>query len=206
MIAMWLTTLALLGAANAPGPPVTLAVLAPPDVRDSLVNRICTEAEAIWNPAGIPFDCHRHAATDDTTPWTIEVTVDDRPTPIGRDGALGWIEFSNEGADRSIHLARASAEALLRGTPSVSFSTTFWHETLMGRALGRALAHELGHYVFQSKLHTRRGLMRPDWSADETFGLSRKGFALTSQQQATAVECLWTALEGDGIAPRGSSW
>ena len=33
-------------------------------------------------------------------------------------------------------------------------------ETLLARAMGRALAHELGHYLLASKVHTEHGLMK----------------------------------------------
>ena len=53
MIAMWLTTLLLVAPVKAAVAPLSLAVVAAPDVTDSLVARICTEARAIWGHAGI---------------------------------------------------------------------------------------------------------------------------------------------------------
>src|SRR5262245_45799510 len=103
MIARCLTTLMLVTAAKASVTPLTLAVVAPPGIADSLVKRICAEARAIWGPAGIPLECERHGSKDEPGRWTIEVTIDDRETPVGREGALGWILFTNDAADRSIH-------------------------------------------------------------------------------------------------------
>jgi hypothetical protein len=202
---MCLTTLLLFAAAKASIPPLSLDVVAPADVTDSLVKRICTEAQAIWGDAGIAFACERHGSKDEAGGWTIEVTVDDRHTPLGRDASLGWILFTNQGADRSIHLSRASAEALLRSTPDITDSTRFLHEALIGRALGRALAHELGHYIFQSRSHTARGLMRADWSSDEIFALNREGFELTSQERATAADHSWLDMACHSRAPRVAS-
>ena len=182
--------------------PITLAVVAPRDVSDSLVNRICTEAEAIWGPTGIAFEWDRHESTTRAGRWTIEVTIDDRHAPDGRDGALGWVLFTTEGAESSLHLSRASAEALLRNTPGMSAPTIFSHEALIGRALGRALAHEFGHYIFQSGVHTLRGLMRAGLTSDEIFRLDRDGFELTSQERATAAGRLWIALSLNSNAPR----
>ena len=62
MIAMCLTTLLLFAAAKASIPPLSLDVVAPADVTDSLVKRICTEAQAIWGDAGIAFACERHGS------------------------------------------------------------------------------------------------------------------------------------------------
>jgi len=163
MIAMCVTTLALV-AAEASVIPIAVAVVAPRDVTDSLVNRICAEAAAIWAPAGIVYVWNRDASKDEAHRLAIEVTIDDRQVPAGRDSALGWLTFASNHPDRFIHLSRASAERLARGTPGLSDSTVTSHEALIGRALGRALAHELGHYIFRSKVHAPRGLMRAAWS------------------------------------------
>ena len=55
----------------------------------------------------------------------------------------------------------------------------------MGRALGRVLGHEIGHFLLGSRDHTAKGLMRseqiltdlvsPDW---RRFALSAEGAAL----------------------------
>jgi hypothetical protein len=187
MITMCLITVELI-AVDASARPIAVAVIAPRDVTDSLVNRICAEAEAIWAPAGFAFEWNRDASTDRLA---IEVAIDDRRAPVGSDGALGWLTFAGNGPDRFIHLSRASAEGLLRDTPGLNDGTITSHEALIGRALGRALAHELGHYILRSKAHTPRGLMRKTWTSGQTFALSRHGFELTRQELATAAGYLW---------------
>lgn len=200
MIAICMATLALV-AAEASVTPITVAVVAPRDVTDSLVSRICAEAEAIWAPAGIALEWNRDASKDEAARLVIEVTIDDRPAPVGRDGALGWLTFTRDRPDRLIHLSRASAEELLRSKPSPNDPTITSHEATIGRALGRALAHELGHYVLRSKVHTQRGLMRAKWTSDQSFALFRDGFELTSQERATAAANLWLELASTGSAP-----
>jgi hypothetical protein len=133
MIAMCLATLALV-AAEASVTPIAVVVVAPRDVTDSLVNRICAEAEAIWAPAGIAIDWNRDASKDEVRRLVIEVTIDDRPAPVGRDGALGWLTFTGDRPDRFVHLSRASAEDLLRDTPVLNDATVTSHEdSLRGR-------------------------------------------------------------------------
>jgi hypothetical protein len=200
MIAICMATLALV-AAEASVTPIAVAVVAPRDVTDSLVNRICAEAEAIWAPAGIALEWNRDASKDEARRLVIEVTIDDRPAPVGRDGALGWLTFTRDRPDRFIHLSRVSAEDLLRSKPSPNDPTITSHEAAIGRALGRALAHELGHYVLRSKVHSRRGLMRAVWTSDQSFALFRDGFELTAQERATAAANLWMELASTGSAP-----
>ena len=66
--------------------------------------------------------------------------------------------------------------------------TIVQRETLLARAMGRALAHEIGHYLLGSKVHTGRGLMRAMHSASDFFGADRASFALdAAQRQAVAA-------------------
>jgi len=200
MIAICVTALALV-TANASVTPIAVAVIAPRDITDSLVNRICAEAGAIWAPAGIALQWNRDGATHEARGLTLEVTIDDRPTPAGRDGALGWVTFTSDRPEHFIHLSRVSAEDLLHSTPGLNDATIASHEALIGRALGRALAHELGHYILRSKVHAGRGLMRATWTSDQTFAVIREGFELSSQERATALGHLRMELACCGDAP-----
>ncbi len=121
------------------------------------------------------------------------MTIDDqrRVTP-DRQNALSWIPFTPNGPAPSIHLSRANVEALIRGATGVGDATVIGHEILVGRALGRALSHELGHYLLKSKLHTPHGLMRATWRSDELLAIDRRGFELDAEQRIT-VEHLPTA-------------
>jgi hypothetical protein len=56
-------------------------------------------------------------------------------------------------------------------------------EILLARAMGRALAHELGHYLSASKAHSDKGLMKAVHSASELFGLGRSLFQLTPEER-----------------------
>ena len=187
MIAMCLMTLTL-AAADASVRPIEVAVVAPRDVADSMVQSICAEAEAIWASAGMALAWTRDASKVEMQRLAIEVTVDDRPAPVGRNSALGWLTFTGGQPDRVIHLSRASAEDLLRDSPGLIDATISSHEAFIARALGRAFAHELGHYLLRSKVHTPHGLMRAAWTSDQTFALRRDGFTLTDQERATAAD------------------
>src|SRR5262245_55256856 len=165
MIAMCLTFF-LWVADQGSVPPIAVAVVAPKGVADSLVRRVCAEAQAIWKPAGVPFDCRRVTSNDEAGHSPLEVTIDDRRSSVDAADALGWLTFTNDDPDRVIHLSRAAAEALLRKTTGLPDTTIVSHEILLGRALGRALAHECGHYLLKSRGHTTQGLMRAAWPSD----------------------------------------
>ena len=170
--------------------PISIALLAPQEVGESFVNQVCAETDAIWGAAGIVFDCHRVASNEGRT-GQLEVTIDDRwstRTLAESKTTLGWITFTDAGPEPIIHLSRASIEDLLFHTARFTGITRFTRETMVGRALGRALSHELGHYLLRTKAHTSRGLMRATWSAEDFFAMPRDRFELSVEQQRTAAE------------------
>lgn len=171
----------------------TIVLITAPDVDAALMDRIVDEADAIWRAAGITFTW-THAsppATPDAP--QIAVVIDDvRPDVSESHEPLGWIPFTPNGPQASIHLSRASAESLCHGWPNVENKTIAGHNHLIARALGRALSHELGHYLFQSKVHTARGLMRATWPSDELFSADRHGFELTADQRTATGKWLQT--------------
>jgi hypothetical protein len=57
-------------------------------------------------------------------------------------------------------------------------------ERRLGIVLGRALAHEIGHYLLDTETHARIGLMRPHFSADEFSDLRDGTFALDAAAAA----------------------
>jgi len=187
---------------------IPVAVFAPSDIRDSLVVRICGETEAIWSPTGITFEWHRVRPTDAVPASWLEVTIDERPHDVqGGRAVLGWIPFTADGPQPSIHLSRSNAEELLLDTPDFEDKTVSTHEMLLGRALGRALSHELGHYLLRSKAHAPRGLMRAVRSSVEFFRIRRDGFELTAEERDAATLHLLqdTPAEGDSLRRAGRS-
>jgi hypothetical protein len=167
---------------------IAIAVIRSPEITRSLLNRICAETDAIWKPAGITFEWHDVPSNDPVPTSWLGVTFDARrlEEPRGQE-ALGWIPFTAQGPLRSIHLSPPGAEELLLRTPGVADRTSFARETLLGRALGRALSHELGHYFLRSKMHSPDGLMRAVRSSEDFFRVSRHGFEPTTEEQEAAA-------------------
>jgi hypothetical protein len=185
-----LTILALVGATILP--PISVSVRAP-GISRVLVAQTLDEASAIWRAAGVVFaweiadvaDGARRelaAPLSDSCP-SLCVTIDEGGGPErGSSLAIGWIVFDDQGAPtHNIHLSFGNAMELLRaaeGAGTVSRMTTLEVRTLMSRALGRALAHELGHYLLASKTHTTAGLMKASRSASEFLGPQHDAFAI----------------------------
>ena len=182
-------------------PAIPVAVLAPSDIKDALVSRICAETDAIWRPAGITFEWHRVTSTDVLPMWSLHVTIDERAKELnGGRAVLGWIPFTADGPQPVIHLSRSNAEQLLLRTPAIGDTTISGHETLVARAMGRALSHELGHYLLRTKVHTPHGLMRAVRSSEDFFRFSRDGFEPSASEREAAALFARRAM-GTGYAP-----
>ena len=166
-------------------PETSVNVTASADVSPALVARVLAEAAAIWRPSGVTFVWRRAAPrvvpcaeVSDTGPYVpnaLRLTIGGN-RGSGRPGGmpLGWIVFDDLGRpEQEIYLSHANARAMLEDAPGVVGMTSQMpiaqQHTMLGRAMGRALAHELGHYLLASKVHTRQGLMKAVLTAVELF-------------------------------------
>jgi hypothetical protein len=185
-------------------PPFAISVSTPSTLSPTLVERVLAEADAVWRPAGVTFVWRRQH--DDARARTIEAGPGLAPTlrvVIGRGRAadtvkrhdstmaLGWIVFDDNAPDSEIYLSYDNADAYMVSSRAVvglsDRMPVAERETLMARVMGRALAHEIGHYLLASKVHTTRGLMQATHTATEFFTFDRRAFAVdAAQRQAVA--------------------
>jgi len=101
---------------------------------------------------------------------------------------LGWIVFDGEHEpQREIYVSHANAKALMasaRGVVGIiDQMPPVQRENLLGRAMGRVLAHELGHFLLASKVHTPRGLLKAQRTTAELFTPERGGFKIDAAQR-----------------------
>ena len=183
---------------TAAGPPITISVSVAPNVRTNTVNRMLAETDAIWRSSGVRFVWQRAAAR--VAPYaesgeagrhlasTLRVTVDNEVGDWkGEVMPLGWIRFDGPGEpEEEIHISYCNAQALLAASSLVVGDLTMMpmlqRETYLARAMGRALAHELGHYLMASTTHTDTGLMQSQLSASRLFS-GRVRFEIDSSQR-----------------------
>jgi hypothetical protein len=127
----------------------------------------------IWRPfADVCFGTDRDVDAI-TAMTTLTVTLSERIVPdgAGDSSSLGWIEFVDGRPSTTLTVSVAAARRLVGATKwqgrPVSTYPPFVTNQLVARALGRAIAHEVGHYLLASKRHTRSGLMRAQFSGAE---------------------------------------
>ena len=163
---------------------VTMSVSAGPGFSRGVVTGTLEEAAEIWRQAEIDLQWRGV----DPECAAVRVTFEDAGRTT-RDGVaiLGWILFESDVPIPEIHLSSESAVALIRAEAGAIVSsrmTISERQTLLSRALGRALAHELGHYLLGSKQHTRTGLMQAHLRTPQLLGNRQDGFDLDPAQRA----------------------
>jgi hypothetical protein len=198
-------------AASSPAIPPMIVNVSAPGISPQLVSAVLAETDAIWRSGGVTF-IWRHAplvaasraGVGEIAPYvpnTLHLTIG-AARGVGRDGylPLGWILF-NDGTvpEQEIYLSHANALAMMedaRGVVGIiSAMPLAQRETLLARAMGRALAHELGHYLLASKLHTPRGLMKAAMTAVELFMPDNRGFRIEpAQRRAVAARLRGEAM------------
>ena len=165
--------------------------------------QVTDEAEAIWRPYGIQFEwVGTHAVEPTATGVSIDVTVERR---YGRIGGVEWASMLGQtviGPDtrgwRPIRVSfDAVANTLADGASSRVAGTGIVLEPYLSRALGRVLAHEIGHVLTNAGAHDRAGLMRAFFSADQLAQTDRSPFRLA----CATVDRLKGRVHVDGGAP-----
>jgi len=180
-------------------PPMIVTVSAGPEVSPTLVTRLLKETEAVWRAAGFSFLWRRTggpaaadprvAVGDAHLPSSVRVVIgDDAGAARDNRTPLGWIVFDDDRSPQhEIYLSHANAWRLMEAArPVVGIVEQMpfaQREILLARAMGRALAHELGHYLLASKVHTRAGLLRASRTASELFSPDIRGFAVDAAQR-----------------------
>jgi hypothetical protein len=192
-------------------PPIAIRVYAAPTISSSLVAGTLDEASEIWRDLGLSFEWKAGAPTvapymqateaGPYVPATLRVVIgDEAGVSSEAETPLGWIRFDDVASpEQEIHVSRANAMKLLELASGLRNGRIVTmprrqQEDQLSRAMGRALAHELGHYLLASKKHTHTGLMQGNRSAYEFFTRERNHFDLNPEQLGIVATHLRSAL------------
>ena len=169
-------------------PPMIVNVTSASDLSPALVTMMLRETEAIWRGVGFSVVWQR----EPYTPASLRVVVGHDAGRATESGTpLGWIVFDDESPEQEVYVSYRNALQLLEEWQgSVNRMTRSERDTLLARGMGRALAHEIGHYLLRSKQHTAKGLMRALWSAPEMFTNERVRFQISPEQQMVVASRL----------------
>ncbi len=161
------------------------------------------EAERLWKPYQIrlawagPGECVRPDGG-----VHLEVTLArEVGAPSSPDGARILGVTSVESAGVGGGPIQISLEATRRLLASRSDRpNSFVDDNALARALGRVLAHEIGHRLLGMPAHDKVGLMRPAFRADELGAPGRQRFRLTPGGIGQLTRRL-PQLRGDNRSP-----
>jgi hypothetical protein len=155
--------------------PVTLYTAfqqAPPD---AVMEAIQSELDTIMLPAGLNFDWHPLTDASGRVSSQLAVihfkghcdTEDLRPE-WGYPGPLGWTHVSDGEILPFIDVNCEGVRLFVqRSLIGVSIDN---RDAVYGRALARVLAHELYHFLANTKGHAAGGLAKAAYSAEELLG------------------------------------
>ncbi len=175
---------------------VTISVHAAPKISPVIVNRALDEASAIWRPTGVTFQWLREDSTRAIAtpphPTRPRVIIDDsRGTPRDTAAPIGWVNFAGDEPDGDIHISHRNAEQFILAFGGVAGASRRVSPAerfvLVGRTLGRALAHEIGHYLLRSRHHSTTGLMRGRRTVKEFIDSDRRGFEVDAADREAAA-------------------
>ena len=120
------------------------------------------EARAIWSPYGVDVREAGCSAAAFERSIQLHVAVLPRHRADTSEGAIGSIEFAVVTPRPNVSLYVQDVDDLV--TATLGGEVRAWpaaeRDNVEGRALGRALAHEIGHYLLRSRQHAPFGLMR----------------------------------------------
>jgi len=141
------------------------------------------EATLIWAAYGVDVSALGARGCESIDDVRLTVTLANRPDPGVAAASLGSIRFQDGVPEPAIVLYPPVLAALVTATPFGTFlldSPGAVRDLVLGRALGRALAHEIGHFLLRSQQHSAKGLMRAYQPTADLVDPSRHRFELSA--------------------------
>jgi hypothetical protein len=162
------------------------------DPPPALVGSMEHEASAVWETygVGIEWSAPSRLASCESVLGSFDVLVEDRslrPSSPPR-AILGTTQITGRGAldHVPVHIDYRAVEQFIERLPIDEIAHALGRTRVsaadVGRALGRVLAHEIGHVVLAAPRHQPRGLMRAGFVAADLIGRDRSLYTLSTAE------------------------
>lgn len=148
------------------------------------------EASTLWSHYGVSIDDGAECEwPSDATDFVSVVIGDRRSAAAGSNSPLGAITFGTDGRPAPVITVFHSDLLRFLGSMRVLGAVEWqWpramRDEIVGRVLGRVLAHEIGHYLLRSPNHEPGGLMQSVQSVDVLASPERHAFGLSATEAA----------------------
>lgn len=204
------------GSSPAPPPPKTLYVQlihrCPPGmscVRKRTIDQMVRETQQIWSLLDVRIvwiDSHSGALAGADADLTVLLEEQgESPPPVERGVVLASLDQPRVqcGAARAhvwVSNIRGFADTVVVGGKRFDNLPNALADFILGRALGRALAHEIGHFLLGRGQHTPQGLLRPTFEPYELLeavGSVRYGLNASDRQSLLACRMDQTGRSTD---------
>jgi hypothetical protein len=152
------------------------------------------EVNLIWGVYGVDV----RAASPDAVPRAhavrLAVVLAEHADRNVAAGSLGSIQFTDHVPEPVVvvypHTIAGVVSAGLSRRGHTETASAF-RDPFVGRAMGRALAHEIGHYLLQSSDHSTTGLMRAQLLVADLMAIDPRGrFFLVAEGVTRLVSIL----------------
>src|SRR6476660_1620841 len=161
------------------------------------------EATLIWARYGVELGTCGPDSPGRDGAITIDVVLADRQEEPLPDNALGSIVFQDGAPGSEIRMYPDAIAALVAQATVMERNEREWPTILryvvLGRVLGRALAHEIGHFLLRSRGHSQIGLMRANQSIADLAAPERFRFYLSPDEVARLVTAT-SAVSGTRVS------
>jgi hypothetical protein len=152
-----------------------------------------TEAERIWRAEGVQL-----LWIDSTQPSAVRIVVLHGPRPI-RSAPYALASFDKSRAE-IVAMLNATQQVIQEWLRTGENGPTIRLEHALGLALGRVIAHEIGHHLLGNE-HAPRGLMRAVFDARTLVDpRASANFALDERSRARLRERLRPELKSPVVA------
>jgi hypothetical protein len=152
-----------------------------PTLSKSARESMMSEAAAIWRQHGVILDWLPPASVRPVAANRLRVLIvqkrlvmDETIAPV----AVGELVRPPNGHPIALVSIEGAQHLISSVRGRAGYELIAIDERRLGIVLGRALAHEIGHYLLDTHTHARSGLMRPNFNALEFTDLRNGSFAL----------------------------
>lgn len=142
---------------------------------------LSAEAERIWRSEGVDIEWSVPGLAAEASDAPLRVMVVARPSPTART-TTKWpvAELIPDATPRALAIASiTSAQRVVdEAARSAMLAPGAPADYRLGLVLGRAVAHEIGHFLLSTGTHARSGLMRASVDAQEFTAMGGAAFRL----------------------------